>query len=181
MSDYRQYTGGSGSVLTLLTSGHGDMVISILILLGLAIAAWRVRHQPADTIPFALTSSLVLSATLVIIPMTAPYNQLLLLPAIFLLVRNRMFFSTGHRAVRLAAAITSMAVFWPWLVAFVLTLAALLLPSTTIQKAWAVPLWTSLAIPPLITVLLVALLIPHSSDNFMPESGISAPTRQDPP
>ena len=36
---------------------------------------------------------------------------------------------------------------WPWLAAFGLCVASLFLPAESVQKAWALPLYTNVAIP----------------------------------
>ncbi len=167
LSAYRQYTGPSGSVLAVLMPAGWGSALTILILLGLAFTCWRVRGAPADNPLFVLTSSLVLTATVAAIPRTSPYNQILLLPGILFLVRYQHLWWRGNIVLRLVGIIAAISVFWPWLVALVLTIAGLLLPSATVQKAWAVPLWTSLAIPPLIAVLLASLLIPHFSSDTL--------------
>jgi hypothetical protein len=130
------------------------VVLTGAIVLGSGVLCWQARQEPADASLFVLASALVLSATLVVIPMTAPYNQVLLIPAVFLLVRNRKSLFSGHIVIRLAACIATLSVFWAWLIAVIFAFASLVLPPATLQKAWAVPLWGCLAMPPAITVLL---------------------------
>jgi hypothetical protein len=155
---YRQYTGSAGSLLdVLVTSGWGN-VLTVLTLLALAAVCWRMRREPADTAGFALASSLVLAVTVVIVPMVAPYNQLLLLPGVFLLVRDGKILWTKDRLTRSGCVIAGVLIFWPWLAAMGLTVAALVLPAASIQQAWAVPLWTSPYIPLAMLPLVAALL-----------------------
>jgi hypothetical protein len=102
---------------------------------------------PGPSVEFSTMLALVLAVTLVVVPMTAPYNQVLLFPAVFLLLAawNEPWRHTRiARALSFAAAAT---VFWPWLASFALMLAAIFLPSARLYKAWAVPLYTSLGIP----------------------------------
>jgi hypothetical protein len=153
LTAYHQYTGGS-SVLEVLTSANWSLVLTAVIVLGSALMCWQVRRDPSDAPLFVLASALVLAATLVVIPMTAPYNQVLLIPAVFLLVRNKRSLFSGHIVIRLAALTAGLCVFWPWLVAVIFAFASLVVPRATLQKAWAVPLWGSLAMPPAITALL---------------------------
>jgi hypothetical protein len=151
---YHQYTGGFGSVLAVLTSANWSVLLTGIILLGSGVMCWQVRREPADAPLFALASALVLAVTLVVVPMTALYNQVLLFPAVFLLVRNRSWLFSGHIVIRAAAFIASVSVFWPWLIAVILAFASLVLPPATVQKAWALPLWGCLAMPLVITALL---------------------------
>ncbi len=156
---YRQYTGGAGSLLdVLLTPGLGAL-LAVLLLLGLAAVCWRFRREPAETPTFALALSLVLATTVVVVPMVAPYNQLLLLPGIFLLVRHGSLIWAKSRLTRLASVIASLLIFWPWFATIALTLASLALPAKSVQRAWALPLYTSLAIPIALLGLLTLVLL----------------------
>jgi hypothetical protein len=91
--------------------------------------------------------ALVLSAVLTVIPTFAPYNQLLLIPAILLLVQSVSRFWHGPIAMRLCVALVAAVILLPWLCAFGLDLALLVLPQAVVEKRWALPLWTSWAIP----------------------------------
>jgi len=155
MAAYRQYTGNPVSVLAVLTNLGWGLSLSALLLLGLAVVCWRARRAPADDPNFALVSSLVLVTTLVVIPMTSLYNQILLLPAVLLLVRHAGFPWTKDSLTRLLGIILGLLIIWPWLAALVLSLASLFPSSELAQKAWAAPLWTSITIPVAVLLLLV--------------------------
>lgn len=154
LTAYHQYTGGFRSVLAVLTSPSWSVVLTCVILLGSGFMCWQVRREPASAPLFALASALVLSSTLVVVPMTALYNQVLLLPAVFLLVRHRGSLFSGHIVIRVAAFMASISVFWPWVIAVILALASLVLPPARVQKAWSLPLWGCLDVPLVITALL---------------------------
>jgi hypothetical protein len=144
---YRQYTGGAGSLLDVLVTPGWGRVISGLILLALAVVCWRLRREPADTAAFSLATAVVLAATVVIVPMVAPYNQLLLLPSVFLLIQHARSNWNRSRLTRLAYVVSGLLVLWPWLATLCLTVAALILPAKLVQLGWALPLYTSLGIP----------------------------------
>ncbi len=148
LASYRQYTGGAGSVLDVLTTPALGRILTVLILLATAVVCGRMRRQLANTAGFALVLVLVLAVTIVVIPMFAPYNQLLLLPAVFLLARHWTLLAAKSRMMRLACVVTGLLVCWPWLAAVALTAASLVLPAYPVQQAWAWPLYTSLASPP---------------------------------
>jgi hypothetical protein len=144
---YRKYTAGAGSLLdTLITPGWGK-VLSLMIVVSLACICWRLRHENANSFAFALVSSLVLAATVVIVPMVAPYNQALLLPGILLLVREGARIWSKNRLARLSCLAAAFLVLWPWAATVSLALASIALPMASLQRAWAVPLYTSLGIP----------------------------------
>ena len=144
---YRQYTGGAGSLLDVLVTPGWGRVISGLILLALAAVCWRLRREPVGSAAFSLATAVVLAATVVIVPMVAPYNQLLLLPSIFLLIQHASTNWKRSRLTRLAYVVSGVLMLWPWLATLCLSIAAFILPAKFVQQAWALPLYTSLGIP----------------------------------
>jgi Glycosyltransferase family 87 len=161
---YRNYTGGARSVLDLLTTSALGRTLTVLALLGLAVVCWRLRRAPTDGDRFVLVTVLVLTVTIVVIPTFAPYNQVLLLPAIFLLVRHWSALWGKNMALRLVAGVAVLAVAWPWLVALSLTVASLTLPPASVQRAWFVPFYTSNTIP-VAVLALFSLLMGHRQDS----------------
>jgi len=147
---YRRYTGGAESIIEVLGGAWwGKLVIAA----GLAIFCWQARHTSAKSTRFHWITALCLATTVVIVPKTAPYNQLLLLPGIlFLVIHREGFYASAAR--RTAALVTAVCVAWPWLAALALTVASIVMPSQTVQKAWPLPLYTTLAIPLTVTLLL---------------------------
>jgi hypothetical protein len=151
---YRQYTEGAESVLEVLLTPLWGRVLAALTLLALAGLCWRLRRVPAGAAAFDALTVLILSVTVVVVPKTAPYNQVLLIPAIlFLLQHWRALWSTGLR--RVTTVISAVLIIWPWLAAFGLTLVSFVLPPDQVQQAWALPLYSSLLIPPAVTVLML--------------------------
>ena len=156
---YRQYTGGGGSVLeALLTPLLGKVSALMLVVLLIALC-WKTRYAAAGSHQFSGTLALVLAITVTVMPMTAPYNQLLLLPAIYLIVRNNSLFQRKNPLLVIMSLICTLLILWPWLATGGLTLASFVLPSATVQKVWALPLYTSLAIPPAVVILLLPKIL----------------------
>jgi hypothetical protein len=102
---------------------------------------------------------LVLAVTVVIVPKAAPYNQIFLLPGILFVVGNWRMFWGKNRITRILLTSCGGLILWPWLTATALTIASLGLPADTVQRAWALPVWTSLAIPLTVAALLACLSI----------------------
>ena len=144
---YRKYTAGAGSLLDMLITPGWGKVLSLMIGVALACICWRLRREGANSFSFALVSSLVLAATVVIVPMVAPYNQALLLPGIFLLVREGARIWSKNRLAQVSCLAAALLVLWPWLATVSLALASIALPAASLESAWAVPLYTSLGIP----------------------------------
>jgi hypothetical protein len=97
---------------------------------------------------------LILALTVTVIPMISPYNQMLLLPGIFLLVRN-WHVLLADRLLRTITVIAVAIIFWPWLASAGLALASIGMPAQSVQRLWRLPLYTSLAIPSSVLVLLI--------------------------
>jgi hypothetical protein len=147
---YLQYTGGGKSVLdVVLAPAVGKWVGSAIIAVTLFLV-WRLRRAPANSSQFAVALSLVMAATLAVIPTYAPYNQLLLIPALVVVVGGTPALTRRARLVRSFILIAALSILWPWITAAMLDLALLFYPPERVQRAWAVPLFTSLLIPLLV-------------------------------
>jgi hypothetical protein len=151
---YRQYNDGAGSLLDVLITPAWGRVLAGLIVFALAVTAWKFRRASTDSPVFSLMLGLVLVITVVIVPKAAPYNQVLLLPGILLVARDWRILWQNDRLSRILLMVCGLLIFWPWLAATALTIASLGLPADAVQKAWAWPVWTSLAIPLAVAVLL---------------------------
>jgi hypothetical protein len=143
---YRNYTRAQ-SILDQLSGPVTGAMLAALVVLAVALAGWRSRKYPADTEDdhFCWTTSLVLASTVVIVPTTAPYNQLLLAPGALLIARTWSESRSVIAAFRVLSAITAACVIWPWILATALAMASFLTPAA--ERLWQVPLWTSLLLP----------------------------------
>jgi hypothetical protein len=155
ISAYKQYNDGAGSVLDVLVTPQWGRVLAVLSVLALAAIGWRFRRTSHDSPAFHFVLVLVLAVTVVIVPKAAPYNQVLLVPGILLVVRDLRMLWQKSRLTRMVLVASSLIVSWPWMAATGLVLASLFLPTRLVQQAWAVPVWTSLVIPLCVTLLLV--------------------------
>jgi hypothetical protein len=146
-AQYLQYTGGGKSVLdVVLTPAAGKWVAIVIVALAL-VAFWLFRRAPAGSPQFQLCLALVTALTLVVIPTYAPYNQLLLIPCLMLLVRSSQVLSVHGPLLRLFLIITTVSIVWPWITSAMLDVALLFYAPVRVQRAWMVPLFTSLIIP----------------------------------
>jgi hypothetical protein len=146
LAAYRQYTGGI-SILTALLTPLGGVIVTAGLLLALVVLGWKLRRARAGSPQFNLVLSLVLAVTVVIIPTWAPYNQLLLLPALMLLVRDWRRLVRFGRLSRLLYLLIAALVVWPWLATLYLSGAWFLQPPAVVQRGWTLPLYTSMLIP----------------------------------
>jgi hypothetical protein len=157
LAAYREYTGSQVSVLATVTSPAVGAILGVAAVVTLAFVCWRRRHESAATPAFALVCSLILAGTLVIIPMTALYNQVLLLPGLLFLAWNVPFFRKRDILTRSSCFVAALLFFWPMLAAVTLTTASFFLPPGSVQKAWSAPLWSSMMTPVVVLLLLVPL------------------------
>ena len=152
---YYRYTGGGKSVLdAALTPVLGRSVSAILVVV-LLIFLWQCRNADQGTGAFQWSFSAVLATTLVIIPMFAPYNQMLLVPGVMLSLRALHRSWEKGRLSRFLVLMAATSLAWPWLAAVSLVVALLFLPSAMVQRAWALPLYTTWMTPVSVLALLL--------------------------
>ncbi len=154
LAAYAQYTGGLNSTLDILLTPVWGRLLAGVLVAGTALLCWRLRREPATSPAFGLSTSLVLTLTVVIVPMTAPNIQILLLPGIFLLIQNWRLL-VASRTLRGITLICTIIICWPWLASIGLASASLAMPMRSLQSAWRLPLYTSLAIPSAVFALMV--------------------------
>jgi len=156
LRQYHQYAQNQ-SALDLLADGTlGPRVgLALGVVAGLAcgIVAWRTRGQKADTPEFAHALALVLGFTVVIVPVTA-YNQVLLLPAILWLARQWAVRSRAPAIELLLYAVAVVVLAWSWIGSLTLSAAYFLLSPTRAQSTWRLPFYSTLALPVLVLALL---------------------------
>ncbi len=154
---YRQYTHGI-SLLAQLLGAKASTVAAGLLLAALVWICWRARRAEPTAPEFAVTAASVLAVTIIVIPTWAPYNQVLLVPAILLLARQWRGLMRAGSAARLVYLLAGFLVAWPWLAAVILDVSLWFKPSAAVQSHWAVPLYTSLLIPLAVAAALLSLI-----------------------
>jgi len=154
---YRHYTYGHSLLDVWFTSTFGPIASFILLLIVLALS-WQDRSQAADSPRFVWLVSLLLAATVVVIPTLAPHAQLLLLPGFLSLLHNHSSLMKSNPTVRLVLAAAWMLLAWPWISAFGLLAATLSYPTAKLRTVWEVPLYTSPLLP-LVVLLAVGCLL----------------------
>lgn len=155
---YQRYT-GNFSILKLLLGTAGSAIASVTLVSGLAVLSWKVRLAPATSSQFAAAFCLVLIVTVMIIPTLYPTNQVILLPAIFFLLRDFTQIWERGRAVRLALFASGCLIAWPWLGVLALMLFGAFEPLTQIRKLWLFPV-SSLLLVPLSLLIVFSILTP---------------------
>jgi glycosyl transferase family 87 len=151
LGQYHRYTQNQ-SVLLVPWAFAGILVAAGV--LACAFLLWRWRGKPAATPEFGIATSLVLALTVLVVPMFAPYNQVLLLPAILVLVRDRTFFASRSRAVRFLYVASVLALAWQWIASLGLSAAYLLGWQAWAFSAWKWPFFSTFALPVFIFALI---------------------------
>ncbi len=154
---YHQYTHNQ-SVLEVMVNGIfgsfaggtvgrlGGQVLSAIAVLACVPVLWKLRREGAETSGFSVATALVLALTVLVIPMYGPYNQVLLLPPILLLIRERAFMSHS-RVRRLAYGIGAILLGWQWIASLGLTLIYLLASRAWALGGWKWPFFATFALP----------------------------------
>jgi hypothetical protein len=152
---YRQYTGGAESLPEMLLGIFVGRLVEIFLILACAVLGWIFRHKTQGSQEFSLVTALVLSVTVVIVPMVALYNQVLLIPAVLLLVHSRERLRLTGRLTRTLALLTLLWGIWPWVATGLLALASIGFKTSALLKLWFLPLHSTLTLPILVTALML--------------------------
>ncbi|HEV2469514.1 MAG TPA: glycosyltransferase family 87 protein [Candidatus Sulfotelmatobacter sp.] len=164
---YRHYT-PPPLVTQTLTSFLGPTLSSpaTLVLTAAAIGfalilAWKNRTAPAESFPFLLALTILLSITaFVILPGLAVYDHVILLPGILLLFRYRKLLEGGGRIPRIIVCLGALILFWPWIAAFAMLCLRPILAASTFQSTILVslPIRTAASLPFVVLALLALIL-----------------------
>jgi hypothetical protein len=154
--EYRRYTGAL-SVLDSLIGAPWSRAVELLVLAVTAMVCWRERRQAVDSAAFALTLSLVLAVTILVVPSCSPNYQILLLPALLALIKERQPIWQRNIANRILFATTTCLIVWPWISSVTLAALSFVLSQQTVERGWTMPFWTVTEIP----VAVAALMLVH--------------------
>jgi hypothetical protein len=150
------------SILDQMVPAPWGLISRVVIAVATLHIAWNYRRFRQDTQEFAGVVSLVLAVTIIIIPSYALYNQVMLLPAVLTLLRDRQQIWRRNLLSRLLFSAVGILLCWPWAASTALAALSFILPSETVQRAWALPAWTV----PQISVGVAALMLFHFHFHF---------------
>ena len=146
IGQYHQYTQNQSVLVVLLGLILGRIVAAGSVL-ACAACLWRGRAEPATSAGFGRAFTLVLALTVLIVPMSALYNQVLLAPAILALVRSESSGDSILPAIRLARAVGGILLVWPWIATLGLSAASVWLRPEFLLRLWTLPFYSSLMVP----------------------------------
>jgi hypothetical protein len=144
--EYPTY-GSDPSILHVLLPSLLATTVAALLILWLSVQCWRWREARAGSGEFGWALASVAAVTLAIIPKLAAYNELLLVPALLVLMAQYKKLASPFSRVLSKGAFACQ--IWQWLGATVLALCSLLISATRLRIAAEVPMYTLLALVPL--------------------------------
>lgn len=142
---YSKY-GPVTSLPQLVLGNSAGTAVSVLLICGLLFWGWSYRHESAETPRFVEILSLFFMAAVLLLPLMTPFNQVLLLLPMLLLLRDWDRLSFPGKGT--FAALVS----WPWWVSLVLL--ALTIDTRTPHRVALLPSILLVFIPFLLPILL---------------------------
>jgi hypothetical protein len=127
----------------------------LLAVVAIALSAWllwKLRSRLNGAQP-GRELALVMALTVLVVPMYAPYNQVMLLPPILVLLRDWRFFWRS-RGRRFLFAVAGLALAWQWIASVGLSGVYLLESPVAAMNGWKWPFFATFALPVLIFVLI---------------------------
>jgi len=136
------------SLLGALLPGPLRWLAAIIVIVAAAPLCRRALSRPAGSFSFALAlaSSLTLS-TLLVPAVFQPFNYVVLMPVLLLVIRYWSDLFLGSRLARFGAYSCCALALLPWPLAVAVALGQLLPSLAWLQKAWFAPLNASLGLP----------------------------------
>ncbi len=148
---YHRYTQNQSVLDQLVPWAFAGKCLAVVAVALAGILLWKLRGVPADTAEFGRGTALVMALTVLVVPMYAPYNQVLLLPAILVLLRDRRFWSRGLRLGCIAGA---FALGWQWIASLSLSAIYLFASPVSALNGWKWPFFATFALPVLVFALI---------------------------
>jgi hypothetical protein len=115
LSAYRQYS-PSPSLLCIALGDWMGRAISGIVILGLLVLALRNREKDATAPEFIQTLAAIFIGTTIVLPLLAPFNQVILLLPTMMVVRNWAILP------RFGRRLFAFMVAWPWITSAILLL-----------------------------------------------------------
>lgn len=166
LREYQHYAADPSILQVLFTSTGGNVIAAIVLLyfalLCMAERFYKRESEPPGSVGFAWMVALSLTATLAVLPKLAAYNQILLIPAVFVLARHRHDAHKWKMLQRSMTRGTFACIVWQWTAALLLSLASFVVPLAKLRWSAEVPLYTLFAMP-----LLALAAIMLSSPGFL--------------
>ena len=153
IAQYHQYTQNRSILDELLPWAFAGKILAMIAVIASAVLLWKLRTAGADAMEFGRAAALILALTVLVVPMYAPYNQVLLVPAILVLLRDYSLLTSSSRGLRLGYLLGVLALGWQWIASLTLTVAYLFSPAWALDR-WTWPFFATFALPVLVFALI---------------------------
>jgi len=170
IQQYHRYTQNQSVLDMLVPWAFSGKILAAGAVCACIFFLLKLRGRPADTDEFGRALALVMALTVLVVPMFAPYNQVLLLPAILVLARDRAWFTARSRALRFVYLAGAFALTWQWIASLTLSGAYLFVSREWALSGWKWPFLATFTLPVLVFILALMFLDTQGS----PHSGSSA-------
>jgi len=154
LGDYWRYAQAVPMLEAFLPHPWGRL-LEVLFAGTTAVACFKRRRQPENSGAFQSSTCLILALTVLAVPIFSLYNQVLLVPAILLIARDRRTIWQGNIVSRALLIIVAALPAWSWLSATALAGLSFVLPRETIEHIWALPIWTVQQLPMVVAALML--------------------------
>jgi hypothetical protein len=162
---YHQYTQNQ-SVLAVLFGSIVGRILEVVSVLACALCLRNARRESATTAAFGRSLALVLALTVVIVPMFAPYNQVLLTPAILALLQSEISGALTLPVIRKARVLGGILLLWPWIATLGLSAAYLWLTPELRQRMYLMPFFANFMLPVFVFGLMLGDVWANSARNL---------------
>jgi Glycosyltransferase family 87 len=127
----------------------------------LIVLLWRWKGTEEGSETFKLGIAWVAAVTLAVLPKLAAYNQLLLVPALMVLLGRWQDILHGGLITRSIAKAALASQVWQWIAALGLAVCSIAISPRLARSAAQAPLYTLLALPPLVLAAVAFLTVSH--------------------
>jgi hypothetical protein len=162
---YHQYTQNQ-SVLAVLFGSIAGRILEVVSVLACALCLRNARRESATSAAFGRSLALVLALTVVIVPMFAPYNQVLLVPAILALLQSEISSDPTLPAIRKARFLGAVFLLWPWIATLGLCAGYLWLTPEFRPKIYLIPFFANFMLPVFVFGLALGYVWTNSAPNL---------------
>jgi hypothetical protein len=155
LGQYHRYTQNQSVLDQLVPWGSAGKILAVIAVLASAVILWRLRKVAANTEEFGQATALVMALTVLVVPMYAPYNQVLLVPAVLALLRARKTLTARSRGFRFGYVAGAFALAWQWIASITLCAIYILASPSFALDGWKWPFFATFALPVLIFALML--------------------------
>ncbi|MGA7286850.1 MAG: glycosyltransferase family 87 protein [Terriglobales bacterium] len=146
IGEYWQYTQATPMLEAMLGRPSGK-VIEFALAAIIALFCYQRRKGAENSRAFQTSTCMVMALTVIMVPTFSLYNQVLLIPAILLIARDRRTIWGGSLVGRVLLILVAGLLAWQWLTAAALAGLSFVLARETVERAWVMPLWAVPQIP----------------------------------